>query len=260
MHLIFRTALMLCTMLVFVAQALAADVRSYAVLPFKVNGSSGFTYLEKAIPSMLNSRLYWQGHFQPVADAALAKAGPCGPRFEETIRHLKHAHLRLEIIGRHILRRIDEDAILKGEGLLTPAAEKVGHMGILFGFGDAELMRARVSHDFTQRLHQIFLGKRHRARVRAIMSPSCARKPAPLVGLVSRPSMNAWTRTSTPWAAAISMSAPRWLMWLCTPPSDSNPAKCSRPPVRFTFASSSSSAALEASSPVSIATSMRVIS
>ena len=75
MHLIFRTALMLCTMLVFVAQALAADVRSYAVLPFKVNGSSGFTYLEKAIPSMLNSRLYWQGHFQPVADAALAKAG-----------------------------------------------------------------------------------------------------------------------------------------------------------------------------------------
>ena len=42
MHLIFRTALMLCTMLVFVAQALAADVRSYAVLPFKVNGSSGF--------------------------------------------------------------------------------------------------------------------------------------------------------------------------------------------------------------------------
>ena len=52
MHLIFRTALMLCTMLVFVAQALAADVRSYAVLPFKVNGSSGFTYLENAIPSM----------------------------------------------------------------------------------------------------------------------------------------------------------------------------------------------------------------
>ena len=58
MHLIFRTAFVLCTMLVFAAQALAADVQSYAVLPFKVNGSSGFTYLEKAIPSMLTSRLY----------------------------------------------------------------------------------------------------------------------------------------------------------------------------------------------------------
>lgn len=75
MHLLFRTAFVLCTMLVFAAQALADDVRSYAVLPFNVNGSSGFTYLEKAIPSMLNSRLYWQGHFQPVADAAVAKAG-----------------------------------------------------------------------------------------------------------------------------------------------------------------------------------------
>ena len=50
MHLIFRTALMLCTMLVFVAQALAADVRSYAVLPFKVNGSSGFSLSGKGHP------------------------------------------------------------------------------------------------------------------------------------------------------------------------------------------------------------------
>lgn len=75
MHLLFRTAFVLCTMLVFAAQALAADISSYAVLPFKVNGPSGFTYLEKAIPSMLTSRLYWQDHVQPVSDASLAKAG-----------------------------------------------------------------------------------------------------------------------------------------------------------------------------------------
>lgn len=75
MHLLFRTAFVLCTMLVFAAQALAADIRSYAVLPFKVNGPSGFTYLEKAIPSMLTSRLYWQDHVQPVSDTSLAKAG-----------------------------------------------------------------------------------------------------------------------------------------------------------------------------------------
>ncbi len=75
MHLLFRTAFVLCTMLIFAAQALAADISSYAVLPFKVNGPSGFTYLEKAIPSMLTSRLYWQDHVQPVSDAAIAKAG-----------------------------------------------------------------------------------------------------------------------------------------------------------------------------------------
>lgn len=78
MHLIFRTAFLLCTMLVFVAQALADDVRSYAVMPFTVSGSSGFTYLEKSIPSMLSSRLYWQGRFQPVSEAAVAKAGAVG--------------------------------------------------------------------------------------------------------------------------------------------------------------------------------------
>ena len=75
MHLLFRTAFVLCTMLVFAAQALAADISSYAVLPFKVNGPSGFTYLEKAIPSMLTSRLYWQDRVQPVSDTSLAKAG-----------------------------------------------------------------------------------------------------------------------------------------------------------------------------------------
>lgn len=42
-------------------------------------------------------------------------------------------------------------------------------MGVLLGFGDTELMRARVGHDFTQRLHQIFLGKRHRHVQRAVV-------------------------------------------------------------------------------------------
>ena len=42
-------------------------------------------------------------------------------------------------------------------------------MGVLLGFGDTELMRARVGHDFTQRLHQIFLGKRHRHVQRTVV-------------------------------------------------------------------------------------------
>lgn len=78
MPMILRTTFLLCTLLVFAAQALAADVSSYVVLPFKVNGASGFTYLEKAIPSMLNSRLYWKDHFQPVSDAKAAEADKLG--------------------------------------------------------------------------------------------------------------------------------------------------------------------------------------
>ncbi|MEG1610359.1 MAG: VCBS repeat-containing protein [Bilophila sp.] len=78
MPMFIRTTFLLCTMLVFTAQALAADISSYVVLPFKVTGASGFTYLEKAIPSMLNSRLYWKDHFQPVSDAKAAEADRIG--------------------------------------------------------------------------------------------------------------------------------------------------------------------------------------
>lgn len=75
LHIISRAALALCTLLLFAAQAMAADVSTYAVLPFKVQGPSGFSYLEKAVPSMLSSRLYWKDHAQPASDTAVAKAG-----------------------------------------------------------------------------------------------------------------------------------------------------------------------------------------
>ena len=44
-------------------QALAA---SYAVAPFKINGASGYAYLEKAIPPMFGSRLFLAGTNEPI--------------------------------------------------------------------------------------------------------------------------------------------------------------------------------------------------
>ncbi len=43
--------------------ALAA---TYAVAPFKISGPQGYSYLAQAIPSMLSSRLFLQGQFEPV--------------------------------------------------------------------------------------------------------------------------------------------------------------------------------------------------
>lgn len=63
---------MLLTMLVFTGQAVAADLKTYAVLPFKINGSDNFKYLENAIPSMLSSRLFWKDHFEPKAEVSKA--------------------------------------------------------------------------------------------------------------------------------------------------------------------------------------------
>ena len=73
MHRLIGTALVLCITLLFVAQAPAAQTSqkgSYVVAPFTINGPSEFGYLGKAIPSMLASRLYWKGHFEPASDAS----------------------------------------------------------------------------------------------------------------------------------------------------------------------------------------------
>lgn len=88
----FLPVLWACTLLLFTMQAEAqAQPASYVVAPFQVNGPSGFSYLEKAIPPMLTSRLFWQGKFEPVAgqDAALQGAAP---KSKDAADKLRAAH------------------------------------------------------------------------------------------------------------------------------------------------------------------------
>jgi len=73
MYRTFRMFFVLCFILLFAAQA-SANISKYAVAPFTVSGPNGFAYLQKAIPSMLSSRLYWQGHFEPVFDVSKISA------------------------------------------------------------------------------------------------------------------------------------------------------------------------------------------
>ncbi len=64
--------------LVFLLSCAEALGASYLVAPFKVSGGQGQSYLSQAVPSMLTSRLYKQGSFEPAArqDAALKDAAP----------------------------------------------------------------------------------------------------------------------------------------------------------------------------------------
>jgi len=73
MRLFSRMALLMCTLLLMMTQAFAADLRTFVVLPFNVNGSAAFNYLEKAIPPMVASRLYWRDNFQSVPDTVASK-------------------------------------------------------------------------------------------------------------------------------------------------------------------------------------------
>ena len=64
--------------MLFLCSQVPALAASYLVAPFKVVGGQGQSYLAQAIPSMLVSRLYQQGSFEPVArqDAALKENAP----------------------------------------------------------------------------------------------------------------------------------------------------------------------------------------
>ena len=63
---------------VFVMMQSAADAATYLVAPFNISGAKGYSYLGQALPSMLTSRLYAQGSFEPAAgqDAALREKAP----------------------------------------------------------------------------------------------------------------------------------------------------------------------------------------
>ena len=52
--------------LLLASQAVAAEKVTFLVLPFAVQGSQSHAYLERSIPQMLTSRLYWKGRVEPV--------------------------------------------------------------------------------------------------------------------------------------------------------------------------------------------------
>lgn len=64
--------------LLFLMMQVPAMAATYVVAPFSVSGAQGYSYLGQAVPSMLTSRLYLQGKFEPVErqDAALKEKAP----------------------------------------------------------------------------------------------------------------------------------------------------------------------------------------
>ena len=62
----FLPALWAFTLLFLLMQA-PVMAASYVVAPFKVSGAQGYSYLGQAVPSMLTSRLFLQGQFEPSA-------------------------------------------------------------------------------------------------------------------------------------------------------------------------------------------------
>lgn len=72
-------------------QALAADVKTFTVLPFTVNGPAGYKYLEQSIPQMFSSRLYWKGQLEPAALTVSKQAPPADEAAAEKARAAANA-------------------------------------------------------------------------------------------------------------------------------------------------------------------------
>ncbi|MFI3271427.1 MAG: FG-GAP-like repeat-containing protein [Pseudomonadota bacterium] len=72
MNVLMRTMSAALVMVACVATQAHAAAKTYAALPFTINGPAGYTYLERAIPQMLNSRLYLKGEFEPISADALS--------------------------------------------------------------------------------------------------------------------------------------------------------------------------------------------
>jgi len=66
---VFRAGVgLFALMLLLAGQAFAAQKVTYIVLPFSVQGPQGFAYLEKSIPQMITSRIYWKDRVEPARE------------------------------------------------------------------------------------------------------------------------------------------------------------------------------------------------
>ena len=65
---ILRLALMMLCLLTMLPSAFAEEAaKTFAVAPFAIHGPNDYKYLQKGIPSMLQTRLAWADHFTPVS-------------------------------------------------------------------------------------------------------------------------------------------------------------------------------------------------
>ena len=72
----FSALLLLAALISLPALALAQGaVHTFAVLPFKIKGDTNYQYMSKGAQTMLSSRLFWPGYFEPVPAANVARAG-----------------------------------------------------------------------------------------------------------------------------------------------------------------------------------------
>lgn len=120
-----RTALVtVLALLLFCAPAWAQQAKTFAVLPFAVNGPDKFAYLAQGVQDMLTSRLTWTGKFQPMDKAQVEQKAKTSPRSEAEAKSLLTA-LRADFLVYGSMTIAGDDAsldvkVMDKTGQITP--------------------------------------------------------------------------------------------------------------------------------------------
>jgi len=75
------------------------------------------------------------------------------------VGHFAHGHLRGLVEELYVLSRRHDDAFLAGKGVLPLAAQEIGHVKGLFGFGDLHLADAAAGEDLAQGVFKVLFGR-----------------------------------------------------------------------------------------------------
>ena len=81
--------------------------------------------------------------------------------FDDDVGNSRRAHLRLQIVGCHLLRR-HQYPLFSRKWLLHAAVEEVRYMCVLLGFGDTQISHVQSAHDVCQNVRHRFRWNHHR--------------------------------------------------------------------------------------------------
>ncbi len=123
-----RLALFLFCLVTLAPQGFAGEAKTFAVAPFTVHGPKTYTYLQQGIPSMLQTRLTWPGHFNPAAGEAVKKhaAAPITDKAaaHKVLKALKADYLvygSVTIMGKECSLDVQ---LINAQGTATPFASQ----------------------------------------------------------------------------------------------------------------------------------------
>lgn len=121
-----RVVFLAALALILSATAAMAQVKTFAVLPFAVNGPEKFAYLSQGVQDMLVSRLTWAGKFQPLDKSVIDQKVKAAPRSDADAKTALAA-LKADYVVFGSMTIAGDDAsldvkVMDSKGQVTPKA------------------------------------------------------------------------------------------------------------------------------------------